>query len=148
MLLWKMPLLAIITVAPWSVFKSPFRGNSQVASPKAILNTDQTPVFSGRQMYSTCRLVHPGKCGLQIHTWCLDSGSRPARVCWRPACNPISPTPPFLGSARCTVCKKTQSSNTPSWPVLCRWALASLVFSLPCKWWLLEVSGEIKKRKF
>lgn len=76
--------------------------------PKAILNTDQILVFSGRQMYSICRLFHPVKYGLQIHTWCLESGSQPTRVCWRSACGPTLPTPPFLDSAQCTVYKETR----------------------------------------
>lgn len=93
------------------LLKSYIRGNSPIESPKALLNTDQILVFSERQMYSICHPFRPVKYGLQIRTWCLESGSRSARVCWKPACSPTLLTPPFLDGAQCTVCKRTQGNT-------------------------------------
>ena len=114
----KKPLLAFITTF-LKLFIS-FEGCSQTDNPRAACSTDRIPEFFGRQRYSTCRLFHPGKYGLRIRTWCLESGSPPARACWTPACNPTVPVPPSLGSVQCIVCKGTQNDKAPR----CQFAVA------------------------
>lgn len=83
-------------------------------NPKAVLNTDPILAFSGRRRCSTFHLFHPVKYGLQIHTWCLESGSRSTRVCGRSAYNPTWLILPSRDSAQCTVYKKQQDINAPS----------------------------------